>query len=203
MIGAAVLGTENLVATRFGGVEPKLRVTPRQQVLLDAQGRKVKAVNHVLGDHVQPHRAPNRHVQGIDLALAAGMLEFPHPLLGHHLNLHGIHRRRAHFVVELRRDQIDDHRADEGQHDPGHFDLHAAARAMVASDLGALAVAYCEQNREYEHRHDEDRHHAGERPDQPVDAARMLGCGLRPQAQKIIVHRRPPACVARATATAR
>ena len=202
MVGTTVLGAERLIAASLGSVEPQLRVAPGQQVLLDAQGREIQAVDGVLGDHVQPHGAPHRHVQRIDLTLPAGVLELPHPLLGDYLDLHRIDRWRADLVVQLGRDQVDDHRTDEGQHDPGHLHLHAAARAVVARHPGAFAIADGEQDGKHEHRHHEDRHHSGERPDQRVDALRMLRSRLWPQAHELI-HRRPPACAVRAIATTR
>ena len=39
-------------------------------------------MDHVLRGHDQPDRVIDRNVQRVDLGLAAGMLNLPHPLLG-------------------------------------------------------------------------------------------------------------------------
>ena len=49
--------------------------------MLDAERGDGKVVDHVLAGHQQLHRAADRHVQGVDLPLPAGVLGLPHPLL--------------------------------------------------------------------------------------------------------------------------
>src|SRR5215467_11685419 len=43
-------------------------------------------MDHVLGDQSDFHRTARRHMECIDLALPAGVLKLPHPLLGHSVN---------------------------------------------------------------------------------------------------------------------
>src|SRR3984957_11123967 len=84
--GAAILRTEQVVHTGLGGTEPCGGVAPGQHVLLDAEGRNVEAVDHVLRGHNQFDVAAHRNVQFVDLSLTFLMLEFPHPLLGYDID---------------------------------------------------------------------------------------------------------------------
>ena len=70
--------------------------------MLDAERRNGKVVDHVLRRHHQLDRPPDRQMQGVDLALAAGMLDFPHPLLADDVDLQGVGRRLEQPDVEIR-----------------------------------------------------------------------------------------------------
>jgi hypothetical protein len=62
-------------------LEPQLRVAARDDVGLHAEAWHEDIVNDVLGGHDQFDGTADRHVQLVDLALAAQVLKLPHPLL--------------------------------------------------------------------------------------------------------------------------
>ena len=70
-------------------------VAAGHRVLLDAERGHVEAVDHVLGGHGQLHRAADRHVQLVDLALAVEVLHLPHPLLADDVDLQRVVRAGA------------------------------------------------------------------------------------------------------------
>ena len=86
---------------RLGRLEPQRSCSGREHVLLDAEGRHVEAVDHVLGGHRQLDRPADRHVQLVDLALALEVLHLPHPLLADDVDLAA--RRRAGATWRSRR----------------------------------------------------------------------------------------------------
>ena len=63
------------------GAEPHRLVLAGQHVAFDPEGWDEEVVDDVLGRHDQLDRRVDRHVQRVDLALAAGVLDLPHPLL--------------------------------------------------------------------------------------------------------------------------
>ena len=74
------------------GPEPHRLVLAGQHVALDAEGRDEEVVDDVLRRHDQFDRRVDRDVQGVDLALAAGVLDLPHPLLGDDIDLQRVGR---------------------------------------------------------------------------------------------------------------
>src|ERR1700680_1364490 len=95
MLGAAIFGAEQMIRAWPGGSKPCHGVTAGQDVLLDAEGGHVKTMDRVLRRHDHLHVAAYRNVQFIDLALAFGVLQLPHPLLGHDVNFRGVARWSA------------------------------------------------------------------------------------------------------------
>src|SRR6266567_2625342 len=110
MFGAAVLRAEQMVRPRYSRLEPCEHIPIGQNVLLHAKRRNKKAMDHVLGDQRDFHWTPNRHVQFIDLTLAAGMLELPHPLFADAIDFQRVCRRAFHVIVNLRAPGKNHHR---------------------------------------------------------------------------------------------
>src|ERR1700732_3899395 len=108
MVCATVFRTEKMIRAWPGGTKPRHGVTAGQDVLLDAEGGHVKTMDRVLRRHDHFHVAAHRNVQFIDLALAFGVLQLPHPLLGHDVHFRGVAGWSA--LLEI------DHRAPEKNH---------------------------------------------------------------------------------------
>ena len=135
-----------IVVARLDRLEPGLGVAAGNDVHLHAEGRDVKAVDHVEGRHRQQHGPIDRHVQLVGL-YAVGILEEPAPLPGHHADLVGIAGRRLHVHegCEAGVEQVghDPHR-DQG---PGHFKRRAMGgglllfRSPAAGDSGSRRPA--------------------------------------------------------------
>ena len=90
MLCAAIFSAEQMIGAWLGGSKPCHGVTAGQDVLLDAEGGHIKTMDRVLRRHDHLHVAAYRNVQFIDLALAFGVLQLPHPLLGHDVNFRGV-----------------------------------------------------------------------------------------------------------------
>src|SRR5262245_55996373 len=111
MVRPAIFGAEEMISPAFGRLEPGHPVTTLawQHVGLNAERGHEETVDYVLARHRQLDAAPDRHVQFVDLALAARVLEAPHPLLGRDINLHRLFRRAVDSVVEARAPDEDPH----------------------------------------------------------------------------------------------
>ena len=90
----------------------------------------------------------------IDLALAFGMLQLPHPLLGHDVNFRGIARRSTHVEVQHSSAYEHHHHYAQGNDGPADFKQE---RAFNLCCLATMAAAiFRRENRN--HREDEDSH---------------------------------------------
>ncbi len=95
VVGAAVLGTEQVIVPRRRRLEPHGGITIRQHVHVNAEVGHEKAVDHVLRREQHLDGPPGRDVQLVDLALPFRVLELPHPLLALAVDHGGIVRRRG------------------------------------------------------------------------------------------------------------
>src|SRR5216684_1772196 len=131
--GAAVLRAKQMERSHFRGLKPERCVTPRQNVLLDAERRNKKIVNHVLRSHRQLDRTAERHVQFVDLALPFRVLDLPHPLSAGDEDFHRALGRLR--IPEIQRGTpYEDHRDDQsGDGGPKHFE-----RERSLDRLGAI-----------------------------------------------------------------
>ena len=102
VLGAAIFGAEQMIDSRLGGTKPGRGVAPGQNVLLDAEGRNIKAVDDVLRGQDHLHVTAHGYVQFVDLALAFFVLQLPHPLLGHDVDFGGAARWRPLPEVDHR-----------------------------------------------------------------------------------------------------
>ena len=87
MQGATVLATEKVISSRRGGAKPQGCVAAGQNVLLNAKRGNEKTMDHVLRSHDQLDIFVHRDVQFIDLAHTLHVLNLPHPLLSHDIDL--------------------------------------------------------------------------------------------------------------------
>src|SRR5208283_4223767 len=176
----AVLGTEQVVGARLGGVEPEGCITAREHVLLDAEGGHEKAVDHVLRGHDHFDVAADGHMEFVDFALASLVLEFPHPLLRDGVDLGSILRRGAFMEEDHRAPDVKHHHHAEGDDRPGDFQL------VGTFDLfGALSLTFAEpdgENREHaeDHRDHDARDHQ-QKDVEGIHVARVRGGAVRPK----------------------
>src|SRR5580698_5497158 len=105
-----------MIDTGFGGAEPGRRVAPRQHILLDAECRHVKAVNHVLRCHDHLDIATDGDVELIDFALTLDMFELPHPLLSNDVDFSCVPRWSPLPEENERAPREDDHEDSQRNH---------------------------------------------------------------------------------------
>src|SRR5438552_6637010 len=103
MIGAAVFSTEDVITARRRRLKPVSLVAARHDVVLQTKSGNIKTVNHVFTGESELNGLPSGYVQFIDLALPAGVLHFPHPLLTGDIDIERVPgRRRVVLKVKLR-----------------------------------------------------------------------------------------------------
>src|SRR5262245_27344528 len=176
MVHPAIFGAEEMKASRFGRLKPDDPITPlaRQHIGFYAERGHEEAVDHVLARHRQLDAAPERHVQFVDLALAAKVLEPPHPLPGRDVNLHRLFRRAIDGVIEARAPD-ENHQADqERDADPGSFD--GVRRGGPRWNLSRRAAAVFDREIDFEpgDQRDEEHRDADQREVEGVDTAREI-----------------------------
>ena len=98
-------------------------------------------------------RAIDRNVQRVDLALAAGMLELPHPLFAGGVDVEGVVGHALDAEVEPRAPDEHDHEDEEGDDDPGR--LERFRRLVVLGQLVLRRAAVLDGQPEDD---DEDEH---------------------------------------------
>src|SRR6185437_16086979 len=99
----------------------------------------VKAVDHILRGHDQPDHLADRDMQLVDLALAAGVLDLPHPLLADDVDFLAGCRRLVEPEIGAGAPDEEDEEADEGGARPG--DLPMPAFLGAVAPFGAAAAA--------------------------------------------------------------
>ena len=164
---ATELAAKNVEAAEPRRLEPLLRVAARHHVLLGAEGRHVEIVDHVLGGHQETHRATHRHVEFVQLALALGVLDVPHPLLADDVDLQRIGVGRWDFqpVIEGRAPDEETHRDHQRDGAPYEFDFPGLEVERRAVGVAALTVLV----QEVKHRHEDHRQHDQREQDQRVE----------------------------------
>ena len=133
MVGAAKFRAGEVEDAGLVGVEPQIGVAVRQNVLLEPQRRQIEIVDDVLRRHRQPHIGAGRHVQLVDLARAARMLEAPHPLLGDDVNFQRFVRRRQCGELIRSRPPEQEQEGEQRRHRPADLDLVALALWHLAA----------------------------------------------------------------------
>ena len=91
-----------MIGSGHGGFKPDGCIAAGNRLALHAEGGNGKTVKYILRDQRQLHRAARGHVQRVDLVLPARMLGLPHPLLAHHVDVHGVGRRREDAKINQR-----------------------------------------------------------------------------------------------------
>ena len=81
VLGAAEFGTFETVGSGCRRLEPHGIVGARHRVALDAEGGHEKTVHDILRRDHEAYDLADRNMNFVDFALAAGVLDFPHPLL--------------------------------------------------------------------------------------------------------------------------
>ena len=141
-----------MIRSRLRGMKPGRGVAAGQDILLDAEGGNIKAVDHVLRSQDHLHVAAHGHVQFVDLALAFFVLQLPHPLLGHDVDFGRAPRRSPLLEVDHRAPHEDHDENKQRNHRPGNFQ-RGRAFDLFRCDSPAAAIPDGEH-----HDHGEDGH---------------------------------------------
>src|SRR6185503_18725754 len=138
VVQPAVFRASQRKASHLRRGEPELRITPGKDVLFDAESRDVEAVNHILRGHRQPHRLTQRDVQGVDFALAGGMLYFPHPLLRHDVESLSVRGRGSRLGEEY--ETPEEYPDEQGERHQRPCELDTEALLVGACPVGPAAA---------------------------------------------------------------
>ena len=169
MADAAKLGASQIVDAGFVGLEPERGRLTGQQVLLDAKLGQIQRMDHVLAGEDHPHRLAGGHGEPIDLALAAGMLELPHPLQADAIDLTRIGRRVMQLAEQDRRPDEEGEREQEGDDHPAPFDPAGPMMRLFAVGLAEAAIAPGEPEQSETDRRGEQHHQREEADSERVD----------------------------------
>ena len=167
-------GAEKMIGARLGGAEPRDRVAAGQHVLLHAERGDEEAVDDVLRSHDQLDVAADGNVQFVDLALAFGVFQLPHPLFGDDVDFGGVARWGAALEVDDGAPGEDHHEDEERDDRPGQFERRGTFD-LLGQNAATAAVARGEvddrgeDERRHQSRHDE------QEDEQGIDVARRGG----------------------------
>ena len=164
-----------MIRSSLRGMKPFGRIPAWHDILLDAECRQKKTVDHIFRSEQQLDRLPDRNVQFVDLTIAFRMLHFPHPLFSHDMQFHGIRRHPRHAVVNTRSPNEDSHHDCQWDEGPRDFDLQR--RRLPQRAIDRLALPIFEQK--IDHRPEDDQHQnrtqQSQRPKQIIHL--RCGCG--------------------------
>src|SRR3954465_8885235 len=93
MICAAVFRAEKVILAGLARLKPHGSVLSGNRVLFYSKGRNIEAVYDILRSEGQFHRSADGNVKLIDLAPPVRMLNLPHPLPSHNVDVLGALRR--------------------------------------------------------------------------------------------------------------
>ena len=115
----------------------------------------------------------------IDLALTFGMLDLPHPLLGHNVDFGGVGGRSALFEIDHRAPGENDHEDKERDGAPSDFERDRTFN-LFGGNAGAVTVAGGEKDYQGA---DQQGHHPGDDEQKNVERVHAMSQGrglLRP-----------------------
>src|SRR5579872_253218 len=118
----------------------------RQYVSLNAEFWNPKTVDHVLRDHGQADITIHGDMQCVDFALAIFVLGFPHPLLGHHIDLQRILGGSGFSHIDVGSPDEENHEDAEGNDDPGKFERKRAGHLFCYGMLTVPVTEYKDQH---------------------------------------------------------
>jgi len=140
-------------------------------------------VKHVLRDQRELNGAPRGNVQRVNLVLAARMLGLPHPLLAHHVNVHGVGRRRVHAEVKQRTPYEHDQEQAQRNDCPGRLEQRGALD-LHRHRVALFPVKDGEARDQQDHERETDQAHQHHEEDQRVHLRRN-GRGLRRKEREV------------------
>ncbi len=188
VVGAAIFGAVEVVGPDPVGLEPHLGVAVGQGGDLHPHRRQVEGVDHVLADDPQLDRLADGQVQVVDLGLAGGMLELPHPLAADRLDHHRVGGWVARLDVELRPPDEEHQGEQERDQHPADLDEVRADAGGLPVGLRALAVAQGEPRDRDEDRHGQRERQHREGEDQLVGLDRRGRGGGGPELKRGMVR---------------
>ncbi len=178
MLGSAIFGAEEVIASRLSGGEPHGVIAAGNHVVLHAERRDKETVNDVLRCQRQPYRLAHRDVQLVNFALALGILNLPHPLLADNVNVHCARRRAGALKEYLRAPPEKRQHDDERNHRPGNLQLQGAVNGRRNFVRGTTPVFDGKEKDRAENDHSHDDADRRQIEIQVVDAAGNAGSRL-------------------------
>src|SRR5437660_751440 len=121
MVHPAILSAEEVIGAGLCRFEPLTRVSTGHDVCLDAKGGHKKVVDCIFRGHNELDLASDGNVKFVNLTLPCGVLNLPHPLLTHHINLIRVPGRSRLFEIELSTPGKHAHGNDKGNHRPEYL----------------------------------------------------------------------------------
>ncbi len=140
VIGAAILGTEKMILSRGRCLEINRGVAARNGFALHAESGNREAVKDILRNQRDLNRNARRNVQRVDFMLSAWVLHLPHPLLAHHVDLHGIGRSIVDAEVQQRAPDEKYQKDSQWDQSPCRFEQGRAFN-LYGVRMTALAIA--------------------------------------------------------------
>src|SRR5579863_882473 len=165
VIRPTVFGAKNVIAARFGCFKPVSLVAAGHHVMFETKRRNIEAVEDVFAREREFYRPAGGHVQLIDLALAVGVLDFPHPLLSDHVDIERILSRRR-VVLETEFGSPSEHHQHHQERDHAPYDFE---RERAVDRLGTVIWIFStvfeskERNEEKNHNRHHDPYYKQER----------------------------------------
>src|SRR5262249_24547156 len=187
MLRAAIFGAVERIDSRFGRLEPKARVAPRQNVLLEPKRGKKKIVDHILGCHHQFDWLPHRHVQLVDFPLPLRMLRFPHPLSADDANLEGVVWRAENVNKNDRAPDKNHHGQTERNQGPKDLQPEGSLDGSGSLIFSAAAIFDGEENNHEKDQRNEENRNGDKKKQKRVHLWRH-GRGLLRKQRKPEIH---------------
>ena len=181
MLGAAEFGAEDREMAGLGRPEPHHLQGAGHDIMLHPKLRDEKAVDDVLRGQHEPHVLADRQVQLVDLALAAGMLDLPHPLLADDIDVEIGRRRPVQPDVAFGAPHKQHEEGEQGSDGPGDLDGPALLPGVAARCGAAAAIADAEQPDQPEDQRQDRRADAQLGDEQRIDQLAAGGAGARPE----------------------
>ncbi len=141
---------------------------------MHAEFRDEEVVNDVLRDHDQSDGLVDRDVEIVDLRLSGRMLELPHPLFRHDVDVHGLGRHPLDVEVDPRGPYEKAHEHDERDDDPRHLDQLVLDHYRRNFSGGTATVLDGEDD---DRQRDQERHERTESHQKEIERVDLIGYG--------------------------
>ena len=126
MVHPAILSAEQVIRAGLCRFKPLSGIPTGHHVGLDAKCGHKKIVDRIFRSHNQLDLASDGNVKFVDLTLPCCVLDLPHPLLTHHINLIRVPGRSRLFEIELSTPGKHAHGNDKGNNRPEYLQFVGA-----------------------------------------------------------------------------
>src|SRR6266487_412849 len=126
MAHPAILSAEEVICAGLRRFKPLSRIPTGHHVGLDAKSGHKKVVDCIFCGHNELDLASDGNVKLVNLTLPGGVLDLPHPLLTHYINLIRVPGRSRLFEIKLSTPGKYAHGNDKGNNRPEYFQFVGA-----------------------------------------------------------------------------